>query len=116
MVYGDGAADSQRAIEVWSEYDLVCHFSKAGAECGEGSTPPAHLRPGDPQDTVARPDAGRGAPGEAPRAGAALERFIDAVVTARGADLVSPAAAAQACRILEAAYRAAKTGRWIALD
>jgi hypothetical protein len=42
-------------------------------------------------------------PGEAPRAGAALERFIDAVVTARGADLVSPAAAAQACRILEAA-------------
>jgi predicted dehydrogenase len=55
-------------------------------------------------------------PGEAPRAGAALERFIDAVVTARGADLVSPAAAAQACRILEAAYRAAKTGRWIALD
>jgi hypothetical protein len=36
MVYGDGAAATQRAADVWSEYDLVYHFSSAGSESRQG--------------------------------------------------------------------------------
>jgi hypothetical protein len=36
MIYGDGAADSQRPAEVWSRYDLVYHFAGSGADSRSG--------------------------------------------------------------------------------